>query len=587
MVRKSALCRLAGLVAFLFCSLSYGQPTLSSPTNGAVNQPLAITLAWTATAGTATYTVQIALSSSFSPTLLNETGIAVTDLAISGLSNGTTYYWRAEYGSGSGGWSRVWSFGTVPPAPGIPSLNSPSNGAGTVSLSPNLSWTAVTGAASYAIQVSSASGFVNFVFNQTGVTVLSQTISGLMGSMTYYWRVSATNVGGTSAWSSTWSFGTLPAVPMLISPTNNAQNQRLDSVTLAWSSVADAYNYTGNIGTSTNFNTSFGTAGATTRCTITNLAISTTYYWKVSTFNGSEFSAYSSIWSFTTTSTPVAVPLLALPANGSSGLGTALSLTWNSSTGANSYAVQVSSTSGFTNFVTNATGITTLSSAVTGLAYNTEYFWRVNASNSAITSSWSSIWSFSTSSGAPAAPVLSSPSNGSYIFGATTTLSWSLDLGATSYDLQVSSSAGFATTAIDMNNLTATSEVIKPPFIYPNLSTLYWRVNATNSGGTSSWSSIWDIRSTLINVRPSNPEALPPGATVKCNELAYSLRHSGPVAITVSDILGRRTLLLDRIQAAGSYTLSLKNFRLPPGAYILHFKSADLEKRMIVMLPGN
>jgi len=44
--------------------------------------------------------------------------------------------------------------------------------------------------------------------NQSGITTTSYALSGLANNTTYYWRVNASNAGGTSAWSSIWNFAT-------------------------------------------------------------------------------------------------------------------------------------------------------------------------------------------------------------------------------------------------------------------------------------------------------------------------------------------------------------------------------------------
>jgi hypothetical protein len=89
-------------------------------------------------------------------------------------------------------------------------------------------------------------------------------------------------------------------------------------------------------------------------------------------------------------------PLLSGPANGATGLGTTVTLSWNTTAGATSYSVQVSTVSGFTSFAGNQTGISLLAHKLTGLAPNYPYFWRVNATNVSGTSPWSGVWTFST-----------------------------------------------------------------------------------------------------------------------------------------------------------------------------------------------
>jgi formylglycine-generating enzyme required for sulfatase activity len=64
---------------------------------------------------------------------------------------------------------------------------------------------------SYGVEVSTAANFRSFTVNQTGVTALGETLSGLANSTSYYWRVNATNANGTSAWTSVWSFTTIAA----------------------------------------------------------------------------------------------------------------------------------------------------------------------------------------------------------------------------------------------------------------------------------------------------------------------------------------------------------------------------------------
>ena len=91
-----------------------------------------------------------------------------------------------------------------------------------------------------------------------------------------------------------------------------------------------------------------------------------------------------------------AAPTLAGPVSGTGGLGTAVTLTWNTSLGAASYSAQVATTAAFTNLYRSLTAIATLSTTVTGLSPNAVYYWRLNAADKNGTSGWSSIWNFTT-----------------------------------------------------------------------------------------------------------------------------------------------------------------------------------------------
>jgi len=98
-------------------------------------------------------------------------------------------------------------FGAPPPPPlTAPTLLSPPNG-GTASRSPTLTWSAVTGATSYRVQVSTSSSFGTTAYDQS-VPGTSTAVTGLAGKTTYFWRVNATDGTSTSDWSTVWSFRT-------------------------------------------------------------------------------------------------------------------------------------------------------------------------------------------------------------------------------------------------------------------------------------------------------------------------------------------------------------------------------------------
>jgi hypothetical protein len=100
------------------------------------------------------------------------------------------------------------------------------------------------------------------------------------------------------------------------------------------------------------------------------------------------------------TSLPSA-PVLSGPANSSTGVSTSPALSWNVSSGAVSYRLQVSTDSTFAATTYDTSGITATSKVISGLSFQVKYFWRVNVTNSAGTSGWSDIWSFTTTSGSP------------------------------------------------------------------------------------------------------------------------------------------------------------------------------------------
>ncbi len=92
-------------------------------------------------------------------------------------------------------------------------------------------------------------------------------------------------------------------------------------------------------------------------------------------------------------------PTLSSPSNGATSVAIPPTLSWNSSTGAVSYTLQVSTSSSFTSYVYNQSGLTNTSQQISGLSNSINYYWRVSATNSYGTSNPSSAWSFTTASG--------------------------------------------------------------------------------------------------------------------------------------------------------------------------------------------
>ncbi len=96
----------------------------------------------------------------------------------------------------------------------------------------------------------------------------------------------------------------------------------------------------------------------------------------------------------------------------------------------------------------------------------------------------------------PLAPSLSSPVNGSTNVSIPPTLSWNASGGADSYTLQVSTSNQFTSFVYNQSGLTETIQQISG---LNNLTTYYWRVSATNSYGTSGWSSAWNFTTLALS----------------------------------------------------------------------------------------
>jgi photosystem II stability/assembly factor-like uncharacterized protein/Leucine-rich repeat (LRR) protein len=284
-----------------------------------------------------------------------------------------------------------------------PVLVSPSDNATDVALNVTLEWNAVSGATSYYLQVDDNSDFTSREIDNT-ISTVTHPAASLSGNTVYYWRVQAIGESGQSNWSEVWKFttedvATAPAVPDLVSP-GNGQTDVNNPPTLSWNASSGAESYDLQISTDVTFSSiTYSAIGISqTSQQVTNLTDGVTYYWHVKANNTVGSSDWSDTWNFTlTTSSGVATPVLTEPGNGSTEIPIPAKLVWEENTiGGATYHVQVSTLSDFSTTIFDQSGITTGTKFVDGLAYSTQYFWRVRTTVNSEQSSWSTVFNFTT-----------------------------------------------------------------------------------------------------------------------------------------------------------------------------------------------
>ena len=92
------------------------------------------------------------------------------------------------------------------------------------------------------------------------------------------------------------------------------------------------------------------------------------------------------------------------PEDGATGVATGPTLAWQASGGATSYRLQVAREPDFGSLLADQVGIVGTSYTVGGLANDSTYHWRVQASGGGGLSAWSNVRSFRTVAPAPVAP---------------------------------------------------------------------------------------------------------------------------------------------------------------------------------------
>lgn len=367
-----------------------------------------------------------------------------------------------------------------------------------------------------------------------------------------------------------------PAAPTLINPVQNATEVPI-SITLTWIVSSGATSYRVQLSTDSTFATTLinDSIVTTTSRAVGTLANNTAYYWRVTARNSAGTSAYSTRRTFTTTVAVPSAPILSSPANNATGLPITDTLKWAASTGAATYRIQLSTDSNFAATLVNDSTITGTFRVVTGLLYNTVYYWRVNAKNSAGTSAFSVKRGFATIAAPPAVPTLNSPPSpcGCEI---VSNLVWNASLGAISYRVQVSTDSTFATTVINDSNLTATTRAISGLSAY---TWYYWRVSASNSGGTSAYSAIWRFNMAPLAIS-SQEFMLQHLSLVNGQSLRFGLPERTRVSIQIFNTQGRMvSQLLDETRDAGYYTVQLPAGL--QGSYnVLDFRAGKFYKTM-------
>ena len=384
-------------------------------------------LTWAAVDGAAKYEIYRSTQQSTGFTLLGTT--TSTSYVNTGAAVGTTYYYKVRalnVDGAAGAYSSTVSGAAKAVAPAAPTVTMTYSDSG----KPKLTWSAVSGAASYRVYRSESRG--------TGYSLLGTTTStsyvntGAAAGKTYYYRVKAVNSAGTSAYSNIVSGrakAAIPAAPRVTIGNSSASGKPQ----LTWAAVDGAAKY--EIYRSTQQSTGFTLLGTTTSTSYVNTgaAVGTTYYYKVRALNvDGAAGAYSSTVSGAAKAVAPAAPTVTMTYSDSG----KPKLTWSAVSGAASYRVYRSESRG-TGY--SLLGTTTSTSYVnTGAAVGKTYYYRVKAVNSAGTSAYSNIVSGTARTPAPAAPVLK---GGTSSASGKPQLTWAAVDGAVKYDVYRSNSA--------------------------------------------------------------------------------------------------------------------------------------------------
>lgn len=239
-----------------------------------------VSLSWTAAAEATSYNVYQGTSAGAESATPVATGVTGTTAAITGLTDGTPYYFTV---------AAVSPGGISPPsneATATPAIPPPAAPTGVVATAGNgsvvLSWAASSGATSYRVYQGTSAG-AEATTPAATTSGTGTTISGLTDGTAYYFTVVALNGSGNSAPSAE-----VHATPVAPAPTGLTASAGNAQVTLSWTGSTGATAYAIYQGTSAGgeATTPVQTGVTGTTATISGLTNGTTYYFKVAALSG-------------------------------------------------------------------------------------------------------------------------------------------------------------------------------------------------------------------------------------------------------------------------------------------------------------
>ena len=466
--------------------------TSMNPASGISTTDTTPAFSWTAVAGATRYEIQIADSAAdldLNPTV-DDKNVSGTSYTPTALTNKQTHHWRVRAVDGdgqAGAWSGTQTlninFDTVS------GLN-PANGSSTTDITPEFSWTAVTGATRYEIQIadSAANLEINPTVDDKNVSGASYTPTALTNLQMYHWRVRAVDgEGQAGAWSGTQTLNINFDTVSGLNPANGSSTTDT-TPEFSWTAVAGADKYEIQIADSAANLAGSSTADApgASYTPTTALTNKQTHHWRVRAVDGE---GQPGAWSG---SSLLRVEIGAVsglnPADGSSTTDITPEFSWTAVAGATRYEIQIADSAADLeiNPTVDDKNVPGTSYTPAALTNKQTHHWRVRAvDGDGQAGAWSGTQTlninFDTVSGLD-------PTDGSTITSTKPTFSWDAVAGADKYEIQIadSESALGGSPLID-EEVSDTSYT--PTTALTNLLTYHWRVRAVDSEGQfGAWS---------------------------------------------------------------------------------------------------
>jgi hypothetical protein len=186
---------------------------------------------------------------------------------------------------------------------------------------------------------------------------------------------------------------------------------------------------------------------------------------------------------------PPLAPELEFPTNNQTDALLQTEYRWFESSGSNIYNIQISQTDDFVDPLIDSNIPTKSIILSEKLEYDTEYFWRVNATNEDGTSDWSEIAKFRTAK-ILTSPTLVSPKNNTFDLENEIKLTWNEVENSTTYQIQITDDPNFQEeNLIDYESSENSLNLSDLEFG----TNYFWRVRSVNQNGPSEWTNPWQF----------------------------------------------------------------------------------------------
>ncbi len=530
-------------------------PSLSTPANGASFISPDATIGWNNNGTATVYTLQVSTDAGFTTTgmvvnqAVNRDTVNNTTSVQVSLASGTQYFWHVRGGNAAqqfSGYSGTWTFTTsiAPPNPISPLTGTTVSGIPAI-----FSWSSVTGATKYNVDISIDDMYKNIIFTDSTLTVNSVSLYP-QRNMKLYWRVRAGSGANWTGYSDTQAINTGTWALDYIQPDLQVKtstdisyigdrvystkgNNQLRSLSVfkgrtatfnlrvrndspvdqafliigpgslnGWTvAYYDAITAGNNITMQVSgggWQTQILKSGETKdlrvemTCPKPSVLSITVYACAVEDITRRDAVTITGESRLGTDGADILAAPVALTPISNIITPTPVNISWSPVIKATSYSLQLSTVADFATIDKSYDNITATRQSVS-LANSLSYYWRVRAFAGSVTSDWSTPAQFRTSTGITP-PVPTSPANNEAdVSTKSTYLSWVFNNAnfvnyyytGTIFTVELADDAGFTQNVISATNYGSSRHLVDT--LKPEQS-YFWHVNAQNGTGISGWS---------------------------------------------------------------------------------------------------